>query len=197
MSMEDYKDFNDRFLRLAIEARSAGHCRSNELGEMVAQIVHKAMNHRFSDGKNFQKYSEDIKLEMFGESVLAIYNAILTTAKLDNAQSLYNYAYTVSLNTIRTRLRKFYSRENVIEFNENGRQQDPSGSVFAREKRRLMIGVFKSNEKLVMNVAKQRNIVRLHKVVRLAVDSFTARLNNRKLKQLINQARKIREEAAC
>ena len=113
------------------------------------------------------------------------------------ATGILNYMYTTTLNECRMVLLKFYRDMKTVSLKEEGsEQEDFSTSVYAQEKKLLLKGVLRKNEALVNRVAQSRKVVRLQKVIRLAVDEFMDRLNKRKIEQLIRQARKVRE-AAC
>ena len=193
MGMNEYRDFNETFLSLAKNARAVGNCRSKQLGDVVLSVVHKAMNYRADADHDFLGYSEDLKLDMIGNATFAVYNAIMTTADFSDASRLFNYAYTTALNSIRATLSQFYRNMYTVSLNE--------GVIPRTEIARRMVvdmrGLVRRNEAMVNRVAQTRKIVRLRKVIRLAVDDFIRHMNRRKLKQLINHARKIREGATC
>lgn len=185
-----------RFLELARMARASRSCRHPELGEIVSRICKKALCYKTKDGKDFLGYSEDIKLDMYGNAVYAVYRAILDKAELKNGDDLFNYSYTVALNSIRRVLRTFNTQQKFVTFDEGGRiQNDVFGNETALSRKRMYKGFFAKYEKAVLEKALGRKMIKLQNVIKMSIDEFVKSLNKRKLKSLIAMAAKIREEA--
>ena len=186
----------EKFLELAKQARAAGTCRSVELARMVETVCKKALCFKDSSGRDFLGYSEDLKLDMYGNAVLRVYDAILNKAVLDNGKDLFNYVYTTAVNSMRKTIKKFYrSMNETFGMNEDILRDYPN-PAFSGNKRKAN-GIFVLYEKKVFEVAAKRHLVRLQKIIRLSVAEFVTGLNKRKIKNLIRFARKIREEASC
>lgn len=195
-----------KLLEYARQAKATGRCRSVPLACMVETICKKALCYKGETGKDFFGYSEDLKLDMYGNAVYVVYRAILENAEFDDGDKLFNYLYTTALNSIRKTLNRYYlklDREcSIVQEMTDGSFQKETDHDLGHKKNCLNFktrvkGLFPMYEKKVFEVAARRKLVRLQKVIRLAVDEFVENMNKKDIKQLINRARKIREGAAC
>ena len=174
-------------------ARLSGDISSDELGKMVSNLCKIVMITPLKDGKTFHMYTEDWQLEMFANASFAAIKAVKNIDMKDNA---FNYLYTVIVNSYKNTLNYLYGLPVEMELGPLDFANVKNESVYVKEKRRLMRGIFAANEKKAMEAAISERKPRVQKVVKLAVKNFVNRLSGRKLEQLIRMARKTRE-ALC
>ncbi len=90
----------ERFAKLVKAARESGDKSSRELGRCVATIARKAVN---SD--NFRNYTEDWKLDMFGDACYAMLRGV-DSSKGEDGRRLFNYFYTAAFNACKRTVKR-------------------------------------------------------------------------------------------
>lgn len=182
----EYQKIDQNRLRAQVEvAVKTGNFRNAELGQYVSDICKKVLSQKCYVG-----YTEDWKMEMFGEACLAVYKA-METAKTEK-DSLFNYLYTSAHNSCKKTLQKL---QNVhIQLDETNKATlDP---FYIRNKARLARGLIKKNEDKILEAAQTKKMPLLKNVVGRAARVFAESLKKNQLTDLLKIAKKNRE-AIC
>lgn len=192
-----------RLLALVTVARKTGNNHSEELGTLLYDLCMKVMNTQFGE-LSFSGYSEDWKAEMVGNAMIALFNAIGNSARLDSGDALFNYMFTIVRNSYRRTLDRLYNKPEVAAF-EHGGDRDMVETVsdaerfncfYVKNKRRMMRGLLDKNRERIIEAARTRKKALLKNVIRSAVKNFVGVFTRSQLKELLKIARKNRE-ATC
>lgn len=174
-----------RLKTLIDEANKDNDFSNSELGEYVSVICQKVLARDCFSG-----YTEDWKMEMFGEACLAVYKS-MSTANTES-DSLFNYLYTCAINSCKKTIQKLQDIPTPID-----EAMCSSGEPFyVRNKRRITKGLLKKNEEVIVEAAKTKKRPLLKNVIGRAARAFAETLKNNQLKELLEIARKNRE-ALC
>lgn len=157
---------------------------SVELGKAVSDIVKIVLS---SD--QFNGYSEDWQSEMFMDACLSVYKSF---PNVDAGRgNLFNYFYTIALNSCKRTVKKLNSRASLPLDEENA-----SGitSVALREKRKATRGMFEKNEENM--IGRIKKMVLLKNAVNRAVETALDGIKVSNINALVRMARANRE-AIC
>lgn len=189
-----YEDVDKaRLSELVKAAKESGDKSSEELGRMVSNMCRIVLSVPMKDGKSFNSYSDDLKLEMMGNAVLAVYS---TVENIDLSKDVFNYLYTVIVNSYKRTLKKFYRQPVSIDDEIINDRCEGDTNEIARENKLTMKGLFEMNESRVFMAGMSCKRVLLQTVLKNAVNHFIKGLSAKKIDRIIRMARKNRE-ALC
>lgn len=172
------------------------------LGNVVSSIVEKAMKSKSTDSKHsgrccFMGYTDDWKLEMYSDACLAVFHA-LPKAEL-NEKSIFNYLYTVAINQIKGTLNRLNGDlEKVSSYDSEVLNRDnmDEGSVFVRDKRRMLHGFFEKNKEKALTRIYHKKRRKLSSVIGKSARDFSCGLDTDSLLNLIEFTKKKKEAFA-
>lgn len=186
MRLTNIPDINEKELSTLISvARKSGNYSDPRLGQLVSDIVKKCLA-----SKDFNGYTEDWQLDMFGDGVLAVYEAI--TNPSITMSNCFNYCYTTAKNKMGKTvgiLKKNVPKETLTEIDN-----DPA---YVRNKRRLLRGFFDNDaEKNVLGNVLSRKLRPLKNAVGVSARAFAENFTSNQLESLIGLARSVRNNGS-
>lgn len=163
---------------------------SERLGDFVSALVKAVL-----DTGNFCNYTEDWKVEMFGEACLQIYDG-MKGCDLSDTKRAYNYLYTTARNRIVKVITKLKNEMNgeceILDDSENTLQP-----FYVRNKRTMMKGLLDRKKAEIVQAASSRKQMMLHNAVGKAVNAVMDGIDSVRIIELIKMSRKVREAALC
>lgn len=179
-----------KYCRIIKDSVERNDYSSMELGAFVSSLVKAVL-----DSGNFVGYTEDWKLEMFGEACLKVFEG-MKDVDLSQCDRAYNYLYTIACNRVKkvvTRLKKELSSECPI-FDESSEVLQP---FYLRNKRRMVSGLLEKKKSEIVSAASQRKQMLLKNAVGKALHAVASGMNVGKISELIQLSRQGREAALC
>lgn len=168
-----------RLLILVKKAQKANDLRDNELGTIISSICKLVMSYPCFIG-----YSDDWKIEMFGDATLSIFNAI-NHADVSNERKLFNFIFTIARNSCRHTLKHLKNLPTPIK-NE---WVDVNGNFCLKNKRQEYSGMFVAKEKELLEKAQYRKPVMLKNIINMTRETFFKNLGKEKLLKLRSLAK--------
>lgn len=185
-----YEKINlERLKELFNAAQERGDFSDNALGKCVDNIVRIVLS-----AESLVGYTEDWKLEMFGNACYAVYRG-MRTADGSDGKKLFNYFYTIARNSCKNTLGKLKRDDMAMgSYDEIVTKRDIE-PFHVRNKNRLLKGVFERGAPEAFRCARltrKERQPRLARIVNRAVAAVSEGFEEDRITELLERARTIR-----